>query len=115
MLGLDLGDRNDKLTISSRVSQTTTSVIMLCLESNLYSFVSLDLIKPEECLKLFGTADKAATLNKLNSDINGYIEHLRKVVDLNTKFYTWMFAIQGEIYKFLINFPKEFDNYVANL
>lgn len=88
---------------------------MLCLVSNLYAFVSLELIKPEEYMKLFGVAEKEAVLKKLHDNIGEYIRHLRKVVDLNTKFYTWIFGIQACIYKHLMNFPTEFNNYVANL
>lgn len=57
-------------------------------------------------MKLFRVDTKQKVLEKLNVNLKRYMENLRQVVDLNTKFYTWMFGIQAEVYKFLINFSK---------
>lgn len=40
---------------NNRISVITSKILMLCLESNLYCLISMDLIKPEECQQLFGT------------------------------------------------------------
>lgn len=72
-----------------------TSVLMLCFEANLYAMVSLDLIRPDEYQRLFKVADKGTVLGMLNQNMKRYVDSLRQVVDLNTKFYTWMFGIQA--------------------
>ena len=49
----------------SRISANTSKIIMLCLESNLYSLVSLDIIKKEDYPKLFVMNEKDKILEKL--------------------------------------------------
>lgn len=46
-------------------------------------------------MKLFRVDTKEKVLEKLNVNLKRYMENLRQVVDLNTKFYTWMFGIQA--------------------
>lgn len=43
------------------------------------------------------------------------MKNLKHVVDLNTKFYTWLFGIQAEIYQLLVRFPQEFDKFIVNM
>jgi hypothetical protein len=43
---------------------------MLCLESSLYSLVSLDIIKKEDYPKIFEMNDKDKILTKLKEKIN---------------------------------------------
>ena len=43
-------------------------------------------------------------LKHLYGTIRKYIEDIKSVVDLDVKFYGWIFGVQNRIYAFLINF-----------
>jgi hypothetical protein len=62
-------DPNDPFSMS-RISLNTSKIIMLCLESSLYSLVSLDIIKKEDYPKIFEMNDKDKILTKLKEKIN---------------------------------------------
>ena len=57
-------DPSDPFSMS-RISANTSKIIMLCLESNLYSLVSLDIIKKEDYPKIFVINEKDKILKKL--------------------------------------------------
>jgi hypothetical protein len=43
---------------------------------------------------------------QINNRIQELIKKLKKGITLGTKFYTWVFGIQAEIYMYLINFSN---------
>lgn len=88
---------------------------MYCFESILYSLVSIDVIKPTDYQPIFGMTQKKAILAKLNEKLKQYIKDLKQVVDLNNRFYTWIFGIQSEIFEFLMNFKSNFSQYIKGL
>jgi hypothetical protein len=100
---------------NNRISTIASKVLILCLESSLYCFVSLGLIKPDECQKLFGTNVQEQVLQKINKRIKELVTSLKEVVNLTSKFCTWVFGIQAEIYSLLINFPKRYAEHVQKL
>jgi hypothetical protein len=100
---------------NDRISTITSRILMLSLESSLYCLVSLGLIKPDECQRLFGVSVQDQVLEQLNKKIKTLMKEIKEVVQLNTKFCTWMFGIQSQIFNILINFQNKFNEYVAEL